>query len=176
MGISLPKPLFSAHGCRSRIHRMRVAGNTLEASCCRTCLECRCRCVARRLWWLLAAADHASLLTRATRRPRHPVPLAQRRAASCPPALPPSMPPSPPSGRRPPGSPFPPRPPTLEDARRWPTVSARSEAEPRTRTAARPLTSAAMRSRPSRPPSAPGRRPPASPWDLSPASLACRYV
>ena len=61
---TLPKTLFSAHGCRSRIHRMRFAGNTLEASCCRTC---RCRCVARRLWRLLAAADHASLLTRATR-------------------------------------------------------------------------------------------------------------
>jgi hypothetical protein len=74
----------------------------------------------------------------------------------------PSLPP-PPSGRSPPGPPFPPRPPTLEDARQWSTASARSEAEPRTRTAARPLTSAAMRCRPSRPPPPPGRRPPVFP-------------
>jgi hypothetical protein len=68
----------------------------------------------------------------------------------------PSRPP-PPSGRRPPGLPSLCRPPTLEDARRWSTASARSEAEPRRRTAVRPLTSAAMRSRPSRPPPPPGR-------------------
>ena len=81
---TLTKTLFSAHGCRSRIHRMRFAGNTLEASCCRTF---RFRCVARRLWWLLAAADHASLLPRATRvsaPARHP----PRRAPTA--AVPPS--------------------------------------------------------------------------------------
>ena len=71
--------------------------------------------------------------------------------------------PHPTSGRRPPGPSFPTRPLTLEDARRWSTASARSEAEPRTRTAARPLTSAAMRCRPSRPPPPPGRRPPVFP-------------
>ena len=68
--------------------------------------------------------------------------------------------PHPTSGRRPPGPSFPPWPPTLEDALRWSTASARSEAEPRTRTAALPLTSAAMRSRPSRP--SPPPRVPAS--------------
>ena len=47
----------------ARIHRVRVEGNTLGASCCRTC---RCRCVRLDLW-LLVAADHASLLPRATR-------------------------------------------------------------------------------------------------------------
>ena len=47
----------------ARLHRMRVAGNTLEASCCRTC---RRRCAKRRLRRLLAAADHASGLPRAT--------------------------------------------------------------------------------------------------------------
>ena len=47
----------------ARIHRVRVEGNTLGASCCRTC---RCRCVRLDLW-LLVAADHASLLARATR-------------------------------------------------------------------------------------------------------------
>ena len=36
----------------ARLHRMRVAGNTLEASCCRTC---RRRCAKRRLRRLLAA-------------------------------------------------------------------------------------------------------------------------
>ncbi len=41
----------------ARLHRMRVAGNTLEASCCRTF---RRRCAKRRLRRLLAAADHAS--------------------------------------------------------------------------------------------------------------------
>ena len=42
---------------------MRVAGNTLEASCCRTC---RRRCAKRILRHLLAAAEHASGLPRAT--------------------------------------------------------------------------------------------------------------
>ena len=42
---------------------IRVAGNTLEASCCRTC---RCRCVKRRLWWLLVVVDHTSLFLRAS--------------------------------------------------------------------------------------------------------------
>jgi hypothetical protein len=46
-----------------RLHRMRVAGNTLEASCCRTC---RRRCAKSRLRRLLAAADHASGLPRTT--------------------------------------------------------------------------------------------------------------
>ena len=36
----------------ARLHRMRVAGNTLEASCCRTC---RRHCAKRRLRRLLAA-------------------------------------------------------------------------------------------------------------------------
>ncbi len=49
--------------------------------------------------------------------------------------------------------------PTLEGARRRSTASARSEAEPRTRTTARPLVSAARRSRPSRSPPPPERRP-----------------
>ena len=48
----LPKPLFPAHGGRTRIHRMRVAGDTLESSCCRTY---RCRLVKRRPWWLSIA-------------------------------------------------------------------------------------------------------------------------
>jgi hypothetical protein len=49
--------------------------------------------------------------------------------------------------------------PTLEGARRWSTASARSEAEPRTRTTARPLVSAARCSRPSRSPPAPEHQP-----------------
>ena len=69
---TLPKTLFSAHGCRSRIHRMRVAGNTLGASCCRTC---RCRCVSEDSGgcWLLpimrlcSCAPRASLLPRCHR-------------------------------------------------------------------------------------------------------------
>ena len=66
--------------------------------------------------------------------------------------------PHPTPGRRTPGTSPPPRPPTPEDARRWSTAPAPSEAEPRTRTTAWPPTSAAMRSRPSRPPPPPGRR------------------
>ena len=53
--------------CPPPAHRMRVAGNTLEASCCRTC---RRRCAKCRLRRLLAAADHASALPRARRRRR----------------------------------------------------------------------------------------------------------
>jgi hypothetical protein len=49
--------------------------------------------------------------------------------------------------------------PTLEGVRRRSTASARSEAEPRTRTTAWPLASAAMCNRPSRSPPPPDRRP-----------------
>ena len=49
--------------------------------------------------------------------------------------------------------------PTLKGGLRRSTASARSEAEPRTRTTARTLVSAAMRSRPSRSPPPPERRP-----------------
>jgi hypothetical protein len=44
--------LASPQSRSARLHRMRVAGNTLEASCCRTC---RRRCAKRRLRRLLAA-------------------------------------------------------------------------------------------------------------------------
>ena len=42
MHVSRPTVLPSALACGACIHRMRVAGNTLEESCCR---RCRCRCV-----------------------------------------------------------------------------------------------------------------------------------
>ena len=71
----------------ARLHRVRVAGNTPEASCCRTR---RCRRVKRILRRLPAAADHASVLPRATtpradpRPPARPLSsriLAQNRSA-----------------------------------------------------------------------------------------------
>jgi hypothetical protein len=56
----------------ARLHRVRVAGNTPEASCCRTR---RCRRVKRILRRLPAAADHASVLPRATTPRADPRPL-----------------------------------------------------------------------------------------------------
>jgi hypothetical protein len=53
----------SPKSCCARLHCMRVTGNTLEESCCRTCRRC---CAKRRLRRLLAATDHASGLLRGT--------------------------------------------------------------------------------------------------------------
>jgi hypothetical protein len=59
--VSRPTVLPSARACCACINHMRVAGNTLEESCCRGRL---CRCVERRPWLLLVTSDRASLVPR----------------------------------------------------------------------------------------------------------------
>jgi hypothetical protein len=114
------------------LHRMLVAGNTLEVSSCRTRRRLRAK---YRLRQTQASASRRWTMGRT--RPQGAglgfVSVTIKGQSIDP------------------GPSFPPLPPSLEDSRRWSTASVRSEAEPRTRTAAWSLTSEAMRSLPSRP-------------------------